>query len=75
MFRVWKNADYSGKRAALIFCFEEARRRQGGVFTVCLYKISNRCAGFSICPRPMQPCPQASAAVSDFSGNVRTRYI
>ncbi|ENS9384963.1 hypothetical protein ELG09_01985 [Neisseria gonorrhoeae] len=29
MFQVWKNADYSGKRAALIFCFAEARRRQG----------------------------------------------
>ncbi|MBW7994007.1 hypothetical protein EZZ75_06615 [Neisseria meningitidis] len=26
MFQVWKNADYSGKRAALIFCFAEALR-------------------------------------------------
>ncbi|WP_269775661.1 hypothetical protein [Neisseria meningitidis] len=39
------------------------------------YKISNRRAGFSICPRPMQPCPQASAAASDFSGNARLGRI
>ncbi|MBG9001888.1 hypothetical protein GHI72_04320 [Neisseria meningitidis] len=38
-FQVWKNTDYSGKRADVIFWFAEARRRQGGVFTVCLYIV------------------------------------
>ncbi|CRY99371.1 hypothetical protein F528_1138 [Neisseria meningitidis 992008] len=39
MFQGCENADYSGKRADVIFWFAEARRRQGGVFTVCLYIV------------------------------------